>query len=252
MKRSTTTTSAARSTPTLTTMILCLVVMVFAFVPLPDRTDHRHPASCTSSPTFAKHHQQPQASTTTATTMRPTSTTMTNDGDHDDDNDVPRCIYHENDNHIEYRTNPTPFGRILAGQLPARTYAETLALLCFRDKHPRARLHGLVIPKQLIATVNQLTPSDLPLLGDLKQMALQVLQEREPEALAKGDYRLCFHVPPWNSVDHLHLHVLAPVSQMSWVMKHIKYNCDMVWAISFDDLEQRLQQEQQQALQALR
>ena len=64
---------------------------------------------------------------------------------------------------------------------------------------------------------------DIQLIQNMRQMGLDLLQQYQPEALAAEDYILCFHIPPFNSVDHLHLHVLAPASEMNWVYREIKY-----------------------------
>lgn len=71
-------------------------------------------------------------------------------------------------------------------------------------------------------------------------MGLDLLQQYQPEALAAEDYILCFHIPPFNSVDHLHLHVLAPASEMNWVYREIKYKCGARWCTSDLEVIERL------------
>jgi diadenosine tetraphosphate (Ap4A) HIT family hydrolase len=76
----------------------------------------------------------------------------------------------------------------------------------------------------------------------MKQMALSILQQEEGDAFEVGDYILCFHVPPFNSVDHLHLHVLAPASQMNFAYKYGKYLTGTPWCLGLDELIQRLEE----------
>mmetsp|Transcript_6839 Transcript_6839/g.18572 ORF Transcript_6839/g.18572 Transcript_6839/m.18572 type:complete len:128 (-) Transcript_6839:85-468(-) len=67
-----------------------------------------------------------------------------------------------------------------------------------------------------------------------------ILEKEQPEAAAAGDYTLCFHVPPFNSVDHLHLHVLAPASRMSLYSRIVRYNCWAGWCTSIQHVVGRL------------
>jgi hypothetical protein len=74
----------------------------------------------------------------------------------------------------------------------------------------------------------------------MQNMAVQLLQEQHPVAYEQGDYTLCFHIPPFNSVDHLHLHVLAPASQMKTYFRFVKYQTGTVWCTSLMKVLQRL------------
>jgi diadenosine tetraphosphate (Ap4A) HIT family hydrolase len=149
--------------------------------------------------------------------------------------------YHEPPTGVNYSTNPSVFGRILNGDLPCKTYDEsTTDLLAFQDKSPRAKLHALVIPKRHIPTITDLTPNDVALVQDMKVMGLSLIEKYEHDAFMNGDYITCFHVPPFNSVDHLHLHVLAPASEMNWVYR-VKYLRGMRWCVSDEVVIERLE-----------
>jgi diadenosine tetraphosphate (Ap4A) HIT family hydrolase len=137
--------------------------------------------------------------------------------------------------------NTSVFGKILRGELPLRYRDESPDLLAFRDKTPRAPTHILIIPKRFIESIFDLTHDDLPLLYESKEMAMRLLQREQPEALARGDYRLVFHAPPFNSVDHLHLHVLAPASDMSLFHRTVKNHFDTRWCVSLDRVVSRLE-----------
>jgi diadenosine tetraphosphate (Ap4A) HIT family hydrolase len=170
------------------------------------------------------------------------------------------AVYHKPPTGVDYTTNDSVFGQILRGELPATVWEETTNVLVFQDIHPRAPTHALIIPKRFIESVFDLTADDIPLLEEMQSIAYQLLQTRHPnmrvvvdyendprkevvdqkKSAQKKDYNLCFHVPPFNSVDHLHLHVLAPVSQMKWYHKYIKYNTNLGWSVSLDTVLQRL------------
>jgi len=137
-----------------------------------------------------------------------------------------------------YGSNPTVFGQILRGELKTRFLVETKHLVAFEDIRPCAPFHGLVIPKTLVPSVFELQPTthletenknsnrntSLSLLEEMSEMAQALVRDNHPKAYENGDYLLCFHIPPFNSVDHLHLHVLAPASSMAWLYRSGKYN----------------------------
>lgn len=160
---------------------------------------------------------------------------------------------------VDYATNDTPFGAILRGELPARSYAETKCLYAFRDRTARAPLHALIIPKQRVDSVfdlkgggitnnqNQIIDSsdvcfqnDVELITSMKEMAFEILKKEQLEAFEKNDYILCFHIPPFYSVSHLHMHVLAPASQMSPLMRDGKYRLGTRWCVGVDYILSRL------------
>jgi diadenosine tetraphosphate (Ap4A) HIT family hydrolase len=149
------------------------------------------------------------------------------------------CVFHtppppfESDNEY-YRDNKTPFGAILRGESPARVFAETATLLAFEDRSPQADLHALIIPKREIGSVFDLRSSDLPMLYEMKVMA--------DELVADSSAKFVFHVPPFNSVQHLHLHVLSPVHSMS-IVGRLKYWYETRWCASWESVVTRLEQE---------
>ena len=117
----------------------------------------------------------------------------------------------------DYDQNPTAFGAILRGEAPAACLIESTSLLAFRDRSPRAQFHALIIPKRWIRTVQDLTKDDLPMLHEMKQMADSFLTTTNQQ-------RLVFHIPPFHSVDHLHLHVLDEET-LDWIGR-IKYRVE--------------------------
>jgi diadenosine tetraphosphate (Ap4A) HIT family hydrolase len=146
-----------------------------------------------------------------------------------------RRRYHDPPPGVSYEENSSVFGRILDGTLPCAEFRETDTTLTFRDRSPRAPLHALVIPKKFIPSVFELDPgNDLELLKEMKEEALATLQAAEPKSFEEKDYILAFHLPPFNSVDHLHLHVLAPASEMNVLYRNVKYQPGTLWCTDFD------------------
>ncbi|KAL9350486.1 hypothetical protein Peur_057741 [Populus x canadensis] len=93
-------------------------------------------------------------------------------------------------------------------------------VVAFRDINPSAFRHFLVIPVEHIPTVNDLQKrdEDYSLVNHMLNVGKTLLHQDAPQS---KQYRFGFHQPPFNSVDHLHLHCLALPFIPKW--KHVKY-----------------------------
>jgi histidine triad (HIT) family protein len=107
----------------------------------------------------------------------------------------------------------TIFQKIIDRKIPADIVYEDDEVLAFRDIHPQAPTHVLVIPKRPIASVAAATEADGALLGRLLLACRRVAQQ---EGLGDG-YRLVTNIgrDGGQSVDHLHFHLLGG-RQMTW------------------------------------
>lgn len=150
------------------------------------------------------------------------------------------CTFHPPPFNVDYKENTSVFGAILRGELPSLTLRETSSLFAFEDKHPRAPLHALVIPKRHVKSVFDLHEDDQDMLLDMHHMAIDLIHDYFPEAAKRQDYILCYHVPPFSSVPHLHLHVLAPASEMKSIYRYGKYLVGTRWCSGEFDVRQRL------------
>ena len=153
--------------------------------------------------------------------------------------------FHPNPNGVVYEKNPTVFARILEGSLPSYTYFENDNFITIRDRTTKAKFHALVLPKQYIHSIQTLEHEDLSLVQEMKEIALSTLEKFQPEAYKNGDYILCFHVPPFISVGHLHLHVLAPASEMKFFYKCGKYLIGSPWCTGVDNVIETLEEKRQ-------
>ena len=104
------------------------------------------------------------------------------------------------------------FCRILSGQIPAKLVAETDDCVAFRDIDPQAPVHILVIPRKLVATLDEV--DDPALLG---RMALLLTQIAREEGVAESGYRMVINTrgDAGQSVAHLHAHLLGG-RRMTW------------------------------------
>ena len=101
----------------------------------------------------------------------------------------------------------TLFSRIIDREIPADIIYEDDRCLAFRDIHPQAPTHVLVIPKQPIPGVAALTEQDGALVGNL----FVVIRQLAERLGLDGGYRVVVNSGPdaGQTVDHLHFHLLA-------------------------------------------
>ena len=78
------------------------------------------------------------------------------------------------------------FCRIIAGEIPASKIYEDDRLFAFNDINPQAPMHVLVVPKQHIATLNDLTAAHDGLVGAMVRAAADIAKERATTAPATG------------------------------------------------------------------
>jgi histidine triad (HIT) family protein len=102
------------------------------------------------------------------------------------------------------------FCKIVAGEVPAEVVHSTETTLAFKDIHPAAPLHVLVIPRRHIVDASEVTADDGPVLADML-MAARAVADQAGLATPERGYRLIFNIGPdaMNSIPHLHLHVLG-------------------------------------------
>ena len=102
----------------------------------------------------------------------------------------------------------TIFDKIIRKEIPADIVAETDEILAFRDIHPLAPVHVLIIPKKRIATINDLSDEDGRLVGNMFLMARNIA--RDLNVSEKG-YKLLFRVGEHGGqeIPHIHLHLIG-------------------------------------------
>jgi histidine triad (HIT) family protein len=100
------------------------------------------------------------------------------------------------------------FCRIVNGKAPAEILYQDDLVTAFRDIHPQAPTHVLVVPNRHIGTVAAVSADDAELLGHLFTVANRLADE---EGIARSGYRLVINNGPQagQSVNHLHLHLLG-------------------------------------------
>lgn len=102
----------------------------------------------------------------------------------------------------------TLFTKIIRREIPAQIVYENDKVLAFKDLHPQAPHHLLIIPKIEIPTVNDLTPETAPYVGELFLAAKEIAKTL---GVSEKGYRVVMNCngDAGQTVFHLHLHFLA-------------------------------------------
>jgi histidine triad (HIT) family protein len=110
--------------------------------------------------------------------------------------------------HDEIKMTDCIFCKIIAGDIPADIVHQDDEVLAFRDLNPQAPTHILIIPKQHIATTNDIRPEQAELAGKLILAAQKIAHD---EGIAESGYRtvLNCNAGAGQSVFHIHLHLLG-------------------------------------------
>ena len=100
------------------------------------------------------------------------------------------------------------FCKIFKGEIPAKEVFRDEQIVAFEDIRPVAPTHVLVIPKEHIPSVHDVTAAHAPVLARMIEVANRVAEERK---IDREGYRLVFNKGPHagQSVYHLHLHLLG-------------------------------------------
>ncbi len=107
-----------------------------------------------------------------------------------------------------YNMGDCIFCKIVEGTSKAEVVFRDEQVTAFRDIHPAAPKHILVVPNRHIPSMNEITPGDEALIGHLFSAARQIAEE---QGIAGEGYRLVINTGTYAGqvVPHLHLHILG-------------------------------------------
>ena len=102
----------------------------------------------------------------------------------------------------------TLFTKIIRREIPAKIVYENDKVLAFEDINPQAPHHVLIVPKVEIPTINDLTPENAHVVGELFLAARELAKSW---GVAESGYRVVMNcnAEGGQTVFHLHLHLLA-------------------------------------------
>ena len=108
----------------------------------------------------------------------------------------------------------TIFTKIINREIPADIIYEDDHTLAFKDINPQAPFHALIIPKQAIATINDVTEENSHLVCHLYVVAAKLAKQFN---FSDDGYRVVMNCNEHGgqTVYHIHLHMLAG-KEMGW------------------------------------
>ncbi|WWO99651.1 MAG: HIT domain-containing protein [Candidatus Dasytiphilus stammeri] len=106
------------------------------------------------------------------------------------------------------RSNKTIFNKIINHTIPADIIYQDELVTAFKDIHPQAPTHIIIVPNICIPTLNDLTIQDEPLIGRLVTVAIKIAKQQK---IAHNGYRLIMNCNQHGGQEiyHIHLHLLG-------------------------------------------
>lgn len=100
------------------------------------------------------------------------------------------------------------FCKIAAGKMDTTFEYENESVVVFKDIHPHAPVHWLIVPKKHIRSINDLTETDKPIIAELTDIARQMAKQA---GVDKSGYKLLYNVESGGGqvIFHLHMHLLG-------------------------------------------
>ncbi len=100
------------------------------------------------------------------------------------------------------------FCKIASGQITAKIVYQDELVTAFRDIHPVAPTHVLVIPNKHIQSISHVENDDEQILGHLFTVARKVA---EMEAITENGYRTVINTGAHGgqTIFHMHMHVIG-------------------------------------------
>lgn len=100
------------------------------------------------------------------------------------------------------------FCKIISGEIPGHLVYEDQEVVAFKDINPQAPLHLLIVPRRHIATINDLSPADDTVIGNMLRCAAVLAKKH---GYAERGYRTLMNCnrDAGQTVFHIHLHLLA-------------------------------------------
>ena len=100
------------------------------------------------------------------------------------------------------------FCQIISGDLPGDFLYQDDELVAFRDIHPAAPTHVLIVPKKHVESLAHLSEAETPLIGRMANVANKLARDG---GLAESGYRMVINCGQEGGqiVPHLHMHLLG-------------------------------------------
>ena len=100
------------------------------------------------------------------------------------------------------------FCKIIAGEIPSQKVYEDESIFAFRDIAPTAPVHVLIVPKEHIASANDLNETNSAVVAHIFEVAAKIASD---EGIAQNGYRIVNNCGEdgGQTVKHLHFHLIG-------------------------------------------
>jgi len=100
------------------------------------------------------------------------------------------------------------FCQIVRGEAPAEYIYKNDSLVVFKDIHPHAPVHLLIVPRKHIRSINNIDDEDDGIVSEMIRAGKMMAKEK---GIAETGYKLLFNVERGGGqvIFHLHLHLLG-------------------------------------------
>ena len=100
------------------------------------------------------------------------------------------------------------FCQIIRGEKPADFLYRGESVVVFKDIHPHAPVHLLVVPRRHIRSLNDLTEGDRDIISEMILVAKKMARE---QSISDSGYKLLFNVERGGGqvIPHVHLHLIG-------------------------------------------
>jgi len=100
------------------------------------------------------------------------------------------------------------FCRIAAGEIPADTVAVDEEFVAFRDLHPLARVHLLVVPRQHVSSLDEIEEMTPEAAGRMLRFTAAAARQA---GVAQSGYRVVANngLDAGQEIMHLHWHIIG-------------------------------------------
>lgn len=100
------------------------------------------------------------------------------------------------------------FCKIIQGEIPSKKVYENSKIYAFYDIKPEAPVHVLIVPKEHIASHNELNEGNVDIMKDIHLVANEIAKQL---GISENGYRLINNCGPdaGQTVFHLHYHLVG-------------------------------------------
>ncbi|ACL76440.1 histidine triad nucleotide-binding protein [Ruminiclostridium cellulolyticum] len=113
--------------------------------------------------------------------------------------------------------NDCIFCKIINGEIPSKKVYETDKVYAFHDINPEAPVHVLIVPKEHIASHNELSSENVDVMKDIHLAANEIARKL---GISESGYRLINNcgADAGQTVFHLHYHLAGGTAMGSKIL----------------------------------